>query len=329
MSIKVSVIVPVYNAEKYLEECLESLINQTLPAAETEILAVDDCSKDGSLMILKRYADKYAQIKVLQTDENSGPGGARNRALDVAQGEYIGFVDSDDAVVSTMYEHMFRVAAEGNFDIVDTGIYYQAEDLAMVHTADEDTGEQNDKTRSHNIVSGGYLMTRIFRRSFWEESGLRFREHVILEDMESLMYLNATAKRIGNLKEINYVYRNTSDSASKEVQYEKYQKNAIEAMKAAYERMCVLPFYAGIQDAVEYTIIQLYSYVLNNCLLQRGKIPDAQILQRQKELGKMKRRYIKKDYRNIYVKNKISETDIQIMELNDTNPERLLKLINI
>lgn len=329
MSVKVSVIVPVYNAQKYLEECLESLIHQTLPPEELEILAVDDCSTDGSRKILETYAAKYPQLRVLQTEKNSGPGGARNVGLDEAKGEYIGFVDSDDAAVSTMFEHMYETAVSGDFDIVDAGIYYQAQDLAMVHTADEDTGDQTDEKRSHNLVSGGYLMTRIFRRSFWEQSALRFREHVILEDMESLMYLTATAKRIGNLKEICYVYRNTDDSASKEIQYEKYQNHASRAMKATYERMRSLACYEGIRDAVEYALIQLYSYALTNCLMQKGKLSDGQILQRQKELREIRQKYAINGYNNVYVKNKIAESDIQIMELNDKNPEQLFRLVQL
>lgn len=329
MSVKVSVIVPVYNAQKYLEECLESLIHQTLPPEELEILAVDDCSTDGSRKILETYAAKYPQLRVLQTEKNSGPGGARNVGLDEAKGEYIGFVDSDDAAVSTMFEHMYETAVSGDFDIVDAGIYYQAQDLAMVHTADEDTGDQTDEKRSHNLVSGGYLMTRIFRRSFWEQSALRFREHVILEDMESLMYLTATAKRIGNLKEICYVYRNTDDSASKEIQYEKYQNHASRAMKATYERMRSLACYEGIRDAVEYALIQLYSYALTNCLMQKGKLSDGQILQRQKELREIRQKYAINGYKNVYVKNKIAESDIQIMELNDKNPEQLFRLVQL
>lgn len=325
---KVSVIVPVYNAQTYLEECLTSLVNQTLKAEELEILAVDDCSTDKSAAILEQYARMYPQITVLRTKENSGPGGARNLGLDAARGEYIGFVDSDDAVAETMYEHMYQAAVEGNYDIVDTGIYYQGKDLAMVHTADEDTGEQTDEKRSHNIVSGGYLMTRIFRRSFWEKSGLRFRERAILEDMETLMYLHGTAERVGNLKEICYVYRDTDGSASKETAYEQYQKNAARAIRATYERMSALSCYDGIRDAVEYAIIQLYSYALIQCLMQKNKLDHAQLLQRQKALGGLRKKYAKGGYDNPYVKNKIAEADIQIMELNDVNPERLLELVN-
>lgn len=329
MSIKISVIVPVYNAELYLAECLESLVHQTMAASDLEILAVNDCSTDKSGEILEQYASQYAQIKLLKTQKNSGPGGARNMALDAACGEFIGFVDSDDAVTPVMYEHMYQVAVDRNYDIVDAGIYYQSKDLAMVHTADEDTGEQTSEKRSHNIVSGGYLMTRIYRRDFWLENGVRFRENAILEDMETVMYLNAMAKRIGNLKEICYVYRNTVGSASKETQYEKYQSQVMSAMRATYNQMHRVPEYTGIQEAVEYAIIQLYSYALTNCLLQKGKVSDEMILKQQKQLRDARAKFALRGYENVYVKNKISQQNIQIMKINDENPKNLLKLINV
>jgi hypothetical protein len=249
--------------------------------------------------------------------------------LDAARGEYLGFVDSDDAVTPAMYEHMYEQARAGDYDMVDGGIYYQGKDLAMVHTADEDTGEQDDEKRSHNIVSGGYLMSRIYRRSFWEDCGVRFREGVILEDMETLMYLQAKAARIGNLKEICYVYRDTAGSASKEVDYRSYQRQIQDAMRAVYERMSPLPCYPGIAAAVEYTILQLYAYALTNCLMQKGRLPEAQILQRQQELRTLKDTYTRQGCGNPYVQSKISRDEIRVMEMNDRDPLGLLRLINV
>lgn len=93
MGIKVSVIIPVYNREKYLSKCLESILNQTL--REIEIIAIDDGSTDSSLKILKQYADKYQNIIVL-TQENQGAGASRNRGIRQARGKYLIFIDSDD-----------------------------------------------------------------------------------------------------------------------------------------------------------------------------------------------------------------------------------------
>ena len=116
---KVSVIVPVYNVEKYLSDCLDSLIKQTLK--DIEIICVDDGSTDNSHKILLEYARKDDRILVLQ-QENSKQGTARNKGLEIAKGEYIGFVDSDDWVDEDFYEKLYIAAIEKDSDIATSSI---------------------------------------------------------------------------------------------------------------------------------------------------------------------------------------------------------------
>ena len=116
MKIKVSVIIPVYNTEDYLKECIESLVNQTL--REIEILIVNDGSTDSSLEIMKEFKNKYPNIIKIFDKVNGGQASARNYALSFAQEEYLGFVDSDDWVDSTMYEEMYEKAEKEDADIV-------------------------------------------------------------------------------------------------------------------------------------------------------------------------------------------------------------------
>ena len=113
---KISVIIPVYNTEDYLKECIESLVNQTL--REIEILIVNDGSTDSSLEIMKEFKNKYPNIIKIFDKVNGGQASARNYALPFAQGEYLGFVDSDDWVDSTMYEEMYEKAEKEDADIV-------------------------------------------------------------------------------------------------------------------------------------------------------------------------------------------------------------------
>ena len=113
---KVSVIIPVYNTEEYLAQCLNSLVRQTLD--DIEILVVDDGSTDGSLKIAKEFeAANPSKIRVL-AKENGGQASARNMALKHATGEYLGFVDSDDWVDTAMYQQMYDVAVREDADIV-------------------------------------------------------------------------------------------------------------------------------------------------------------------------------------------------------------------
>ena len=112
--VKVSIIVPIYNVEKYLDRCLERLINQTLK--EIEIILVNDKSPDNSLIICNNYAQKDSRIKVINKEENEGLGFARNSGLNAATGEFVAFVDSDDYVDYNFYERLYEVA--NDVDIV-------------------------------------------------------------------------------------------------------------------------------------------------------------------------------------------------------------------
>lgn len=117
---KVSVIVPIYNVEKYLDRCMNSLINQTLK--NIEIILVDDGSPDNCPKMCDEYAKKEPRIKVIHK-QNAGLGYARNSGLDIATGEYVAFVDSDDYVEKDAYERMYDAARKYQIDMVLCGFY--------------------------------------------------------------------------------------------------------------------------------------------------------------------------------------------------------------
>ena len=114
-SIKISTIIPIFNAEKYLDKCLTSIINQTLK--DIEIICVNDGSTDNSLKILKYYSNLDDRIKIINTD-NHGQGSARNRALKEAEGEFISFVDADDWIELNSYEILYNMAKKNNLDML-------------------------------------------------------------------------------------------------------------------------------------------------------------------------------------------------------------------
>ena len=196
---KVSVIMPVYNSEPTLVDSLSSLVNQTL--SDMELILVNDCSTDSSFNILTDCEAQFSdKVLLVNLNENHGAGGARNIGLSYASGDYIGFMDSDDIATPDMFEKMYSKAISGNYDIVDCGYYNEATDTAIVHASDELTGILNGYKRSELIASGGYFWSKLIKKSFIDRVGLEFREHCILEDFETLIYLFATADSIGNVK---------------------------------------------------------------------------------------------------------------------------------
>lgn len=122
-NVVVSVVIPVYNAETYLHDCLDVVCNQTLN--DYEIICVDDCSEDHSVAILEEYRHQYNNVRIIRQPENMGAGPARNRGIQVAHGEYIAFMDADD-----YYQHkdslknLYEQAVRNDADICGGGMRY-------------------------------------------------------------------------------------------------------------------------------------------------------------------------------------------------------------
>lgn len=124
----ISIIVPVYNVEKYLNKCIDSIINQTYK--NIEIILVDDGSTDNSGKICDEYLLRDSRIKVIHKN-NGGLSSARNEGINISSGEYIGFVDSDDWVEPNMYEEMYKKILYSNADIVDCGYWKEYENKSI------------------------------------------------------------------------------------------------------------------------------------------------------------------------------------------------------
>lgn len=310
---KVSVIMPVYNAAGTLVNSLSSLLSQTL--SDIELILVNDCSTDGSLNILMDCEAQFSdKVMLVNLNENHGAGGARNIGLSYATGEYIGFMDSDDLVTSDMFEKLYNKAVSGNYDIVDCGYYNESEDNAIIHTSDNLTGILDNYKRNELIASGGYFWSKLFKKSFLDRVNLKFREHCILEDLETLMYLFATADTIGNVKEILYYYKKSDASLSRCMNTDKYYINASAAIKASYQLLSVLNNYRDIQPAVEYSMYNLCSLTLNACLSIGASAPASIQKHRLTTIKEYKDNYIKLPVSsNKYIQNKIKKEDLKLI----------------
>ena len=323
---KVSVIVPAYNSHGTLPRCLDSLVNQTL-----EDIVINDASTDDTWQIMLDYESRYPEkLIVIDGGVNRGSGGARNQGFDMASGEYIGLVDSDDYVAPRMYERLYNRAKETGADIVDTGFYSEATDKAIVYTSDDLTGELDADKRRKLIATGGYLVTKIFKNELWNNPIIRMREHVrCLEDTEILIYMILKARSIANVKEVLYNYCDVSQSATKTMDLQTYYDSIYGAIKALHDVCCELETYEECKEILEYVMINLYSYGINRCLYDQivrfggskenikkyfnnTGVKEKRLLS---DLAQLKKAVVKGSYAdNTEVQNRIKKLDIQIMQ---------------
>lgn len=210
--IKVSVIVPVYNVEEYLEKCLESLVNQTLK--DIEIIIINDGSPDNSQEIIDKYQKKYKNIKAY-LKENGGLSDARNYGIKNANGEYLSFVDSDDYIDTTMLEKMYKLAKKENLDLV------------VCNTINiDDTGNSieinsnynySDDTIKNYLLSPPMACIRIYKKELFKN--IKFKKGIYYEDLELTPKLVKYTKKIGFIDEGLYYYYQRIGSIMKQKKF--------------------------------------------------------------------------------------------------------------
>ncbi|MBQ6992707.1 MAG: glycosyltransferase [Clostridia bacterium] len=174
---KVSIIVPVYNTEKYLDKCLNSLVNQTLQ--DIEIIVVNDGSKDNSEAIINKFKQNYSDKIVYLNKQNGGLSDARNYAIPYVKSEYIGFVDSDDYVELDMFEKMYNIAIEKNLDLVECNFNWE-----YPNKTKDDCGV-NYLTKGDLFLLGRVMVcNKLFKASIIKENNITFPKLLNYEDIE-------------------------------------------------------------------------------------------------------------------------------------------------
>jgi glycosyltransferase involved in cell wall biosynthesis len=215
---KVSVIIPVYNVEKYLGQCIDSVIQQTLP--DIEIICVNDGSTDGSSEILENYAKKDTRIRIINK-ENGGLSSARNAGLDTAEGEYVYFLDSDDYIVKDAMEKCYAKAKSEDLDLVrfEAESFFETEELLKDYSQYESYYQYNGEYES--IFSGDELFSEMVLNKDYKESvciqfiklsviethHLRFFEGIVHEDNPFSLFLMFRCARACVIKEKLFIRR--------------------------------------------------------------------------------------------------------------------------
>ena len=241
---KVSVILPVYNVAPYLEQCMDSIINQTLK--EIEIICVDDGSTDESLDILKNYAKNDERI-ILIEQKNAGAGAARNNGLAKARGKYLSFLDSDDFFEPMMLEKAYQKAVESEAQIVVFRSDQYREDLDEFVRINWTLREKEIppyRPVNHRNIAGnvfktfvGWAWDKLFERDFVEQRHLLFQEQRTSNDMLFVFSAVAFADRIDIVDEILAHQRRNNPNSLSNTREKSWQcfYEALKALKKALQ----------------------------------------------------------------------------------------------
>lgn len=216
--IKVSVIVPIYNVEEYLEECLISLEKQTLK--DIEVLMIDDGSTDHSASIAKKFEKRHSNFHYFYK-ENGGLGNARNYAIPYVKGQYLIFLDSDDVVPEYAYEKMYNLAVKtGNDMIIGNVKRFNSKkvyDSVMLHKKVfvEDL-EHTHILENPKLIYDTTSWNKLFKTSFYKENNFKFPEKILYEDIPVTIPAHFKANSVGVLTDVCYLWR-TRDGVSKSI----------------------------------------------------------------------------------------------------------------
>ncbi|MCD7778459.1 MAG: glycosyltransferase family 2 protein [Clostridiales bacterium] len=252
-----SLLVPVYNSEKYIRKCLNSLVNQNTNF-KYEIILVDDGSSDRSAEIIDEYEKLYDFVFIYH-QKNSGTSAARNKAVRLARGEYIGFIDNDDFVEPNYVDLLLSKAYETNADIVRCGhnrFDVQKNEIISSRTYKDVILEGDIGSEILNI--SGFVWEGISKRSLWNDC--TFPEGYWFEDMITHLVLMRKAERIVCLKEVLYYYNIHQTNAFKTV----WKNNDIKCIDQLYlvELLLKQYEYLGKQKMLAYTVIHECGEVL-------------------------------------------------------------------
>ncbi len=247
---KLSVIVPMYNIEKYIEECLESLLHQTYP--DFEILVVNDGSQDNGPRIVERMALHHPQIKLLHK-ENGGLSDARNYAIDYALGEYITFLDSDDFIDLSLYEKMIGKMDEG-YDVVVCDIEYFYEGKKESWTLPGMTPWPIQEIQKRMLLSPMFAWNKMYRRSLFKNKNLRYPLNTWYEDIPVTSKIIAQTDKIASVDaKVHYRQREGSIMSNRNSPRIKEIFSIMETLRFQFKEMNQFDYY---RDELEYLHIE-------------------------------------------------------------------------
>lgn len=252
----ISIIVPIYNSEKFLDKCVQSILNQTLK--DIEIILVDDASPDNSIEIMQKYAEKDERIVIIRNKTNGHPN-SRNAGILAAKANYLGFVDADDWVDPDMYKKLYDATKGEQIDVV-VGEYewvYTDGKIVRDSTISDKyiTGDVKDAI-SGLALNGGRLFTNIWRKDLIVDNNLLFMEdNYYCDFIVTAWYMTATS--IGKVSEPFYKYRINAISVTAKKDFLRFF-DRLESSKFLLNKLKDLGVYEKYREEADYVFYRLF-----------------------------------------------------------------------
>lgn len=259
---KVSIIIPFHNVEEYIRQCLDSVVNQKLQ--DIEIICVNDASDDSSRDIVEEYRKKDDRIKIIDIETRQGQGFARNRAMEIAQGEYIGFVDSDDYIEFDMFYELYEKAKQNDDDIticqareyddmnkkIILSDYYSLFCLWDMSDKVFSASDIKDRLLDLNVV----LWNKIYKKSYLDKIGEKFPQGYIYEDLPFFFGTFLPAEKIQIVWKNLYIYRINRQNSTMQ-QFNNKILDRPDMVSLTYEKIKKFDFMLELKDKIKGWII--------------------------------------------------------------------------
>ena len=302
--VKVSVIIPVYNTESYLEKCLDSVCNQTL--SDIEIICINDCSTDNSLKLLRQYSLNDNRIKVIDLKVNKGAAFTRNLGIDEALGDYIGFLDSDDFVDSNFYEKLYERAVLTNADI-SKGCYKYFETGYVNYDLNKKIKE-NYKNFSFEFCSA------IFKKDIIKNNNIKFP---LLMDMEDPVFTFSAVNCANKVELVENCYINIvkrDDSQTSRIPTEKQLSDKFRGL----ELLNNISYKYNISESVKGYVIALWTFIIMNSSAKANFYHKLHLAEKFLDL------YASIDYKSLFLQNLQTFSFFLAKAVKEKNIEKML-----
>ncbi len=324
MSVSLSIIIPVYNVERYLPVCLESIVQQHL--ADYEVIMVDDGSTDGSGAICDEFAERYPEFRVIHK-ENGGVSAARNRGIEEAKGEYILFLDSDDFLVPDAIKPLLELAGDNKLDVLGFGYRVVPENVASAPPADTEEPQHIQILDGFEYISRYNYTAQVWwylvRRELLIKNNLRLPVGHVLEEAAFNMRLFLMSKCLAQVPNVAYCYRNRASSIMHIADKEHVSKMLADYIFAA----------SSMNEAIEEYRDKLHGECYERCRTRRDSYVMFGAL-RAFKLGKVKEYLQEAKRNNLYPFKKLSEVDypglkFKLLQWCVSKPRLLMTLSHI